>query len=103
MCKLSKPCWKPTITGYKYYNVDHTPDGLATVVLTAGLLDKARVFVAGVGPILQIPAPVGTAVLKQDSTVTVQFVRSDGALCWQSVYGTPAKRNLLPIFRDTLP
>src|SRR5207244_1394167 len=71
LCKLNKPCWKTTLTGYHYFDGDHTPDGLATVALTAGVMDKAKVVVNGVGPNVIVPAPVGAAVLKQDSTVTV--------------------------------
>ncbi len=103
LCTLNKPCWKPTLTGYKYLDGDLTPDGLYNVTLTAGIMDKAKLFVTGKGPNLHLPTPVGSSLLTLDSTVTVQVVRSDGAVCWESVYPAPAKRNLLPIFSATLP
>jgi len=103
VCKLGKPCWKNTLTGYKYLDGDQTPDGLYNVTLTAGTMDKQKLLVTGKGSNLHLPPPVGTTLLTLDSTVTVQLVRTDGGVCWEAVYPGPAKRNLMPIFRDTLP
>jgi len=103
LCKLGKPCWKTTSTGYRYADGNMIPDGLSNAVLTAGVMDKAKLSVTGKGPNLHMPAPVGTGVFKPDSPITVQFVRGDGGVCWESVFSVPAKKNQLPIFRDTLP
>jgi hypothetical protein len=103
LCKLNKPCWKPTVTGYRYVDGDLSPDGLFNVFLTAGVMNKAKLFVAGRGPNLLMPIPAGSGLFKQDSAVTVQFVRSDGGPCWESVYPAPAKKNTLAVFNDTFP
>ena len=39
----------------------------------------------------------------QDTDVTVQLLKSDGGVCWQSVFPAPAGKNSGGQFKDKIP
>ncbi|MBI3784724.1 MAG: hypothetical protein HY270_15130 [Deltaproteobacteria bacterium] len=109
LCHGLTPCWKATgkktSTGYVYVDRDLTPNGLLRVALKAEVpgKSKAKIVVRGKGPNLPMPAPAGSTLLLQDTNVVVQLVKSDGGVCWESVYPAAAKKSALAVFKDTLP
>ncbi|MFQ5665886.1 MAG: hypothetical protein ACE5I7_05575 [Candidatus Binatia bacterium] len=107
-CRNGKPCWQrlgtaANPTGYRYRNADLTPDGLLKIVLRKGDTPggQARVVVIGKGANLPLPLPVGTTYFNQDTTAIVQFIKSDGGICWEARYASPARKNQSSVFRDT--
>ncbi len=107
ICPNDRPCWKRLGTasapkGYRYLDRELTPDGLLRVQLNKGDTDgESKVLVIGRGANLPLPGPTGTAYFAQDSAVTVQLIRSDGGLCWEARYVSPAHRNRTDLFRDS--
>ena len=87
-------CWRATgSNGFRYQDLDRTPDGINTIVLRRGDEGKALVSVVGRGPNLTLP----TLPMSQDSTVTAQLRNSNG-VCWEEEYST-ALRNTDTQFR----
>src|SRR5262249_36609284 len=76
-----RPCWHELPSGYRYADVDGTPDGIQHLQMHAGPPGQSRLMLRGRGPLLAMPSSLGLA-----PPVTVRLQRTDGAACWQSVY-----------------
>jgi hypothetical protein len=95
LCRLGKPCWKETTTGFKYLDRELTPLGIQRITLKEGLTPgAAKIMVSGRGVNLDMPSPFPLA-----PPVTVQLKNSSG-VCWQATYGAPATRNTATEFKD---
>jgi ELWxxDGT repeat protein/cysteine-rich repeat protein len=81
-----KSCWRRTATGYQYRNGGATPDGIQHVKLDASRSGNETIVVSGKGTRLDdLPFPLAPPV-------TAQLHTSDGAVCWEATYGTPAAK-----------
>ena len=74
-----QPCWKTRPDGFKYRDVERTPDGVATLRLVAGADGAASIRIAARGANLLLPEMPLTL------PVTVQLHASNG-VCWEAVY-----------------
>ena len=95
-CQNGAPCWKarPNGKGFRYRDLDSTPDGITRLVLRrlpshlADLVVKAR----------------GTNIRSRTMPLTLpvraQLVRSDGPSCWEATYSAPALKNTLDSYKD---
>ncbi|MFQ5668062.1 MAG: hypothetical protein ACE5I7_16735 [Candidatus Binatia bacterium] len=108
-CANNKPCWKQlgraaNPKGFKYRNTDLTADGLLKIILKKGAIPggPAKVIIIGKGANLPLPGPVGATYLNQDTTVTVQLIKSDGGVCWGASYPAPAIKNQSELFKDKM-
>ena len=102
ICPGGFPCWYATRRGYVYNDKELTPDGLVRLNLQpATTLKPAKILVRGVGADLTLPAPVSPEqLLAQDVALTVQLLRDDSSICWESVFTAPAQRNNATQFKD---
>lgn len=90
-----KPCWKATSTGFGYKDKDLTPDGAQSAALKAGLAGKASMKVRGKGANLDTPDPTTFT-----GPITVQLQRADGAICFETTFSAPFKKNAGGSFAD---
>jgi len=85
----AKPCWKSLGSkGFRYKDVDLTPDGLLVGVLRTGGAGAARILIKGRGEPLDPPA----LPLVVDPQITVQLKSSDGT-CWGASHDAPLRKN----------
>jgi len=75
---------------------DLAPEGVAQLILKAGIAGKAQIRVKGKGANLVIPS------LPLAQPVTVQLGNTAG-VCWEAVYSAPARNTAGPPgqFKDT--
>jgi hypothetical protein len=90
-----KPCWKAKSTGFVYKDKELTPDGAQSAILKAGLAAKASMKVRGKGANLETPNPAGFT-----GPITVQLQRADGAICFETTFSAPFKKNEGGSFAD---
>ena len=97
-------CWRASATSWRYKDRLRQPHGLLKIQLRSGAAGKAGITIKGNGANLPLPAPVGPGQLfHQDTSLTVQLIKSDGAgECWQSTFTAPAL-NSGDRFQDTGP
>jgi len=78
----TRPCWSPTVKGYKLRSVRPAYDGLSPITLAAGLAGKGKIYITGWGPVRlpQLPVPI---------PVTVRLKRSESAECWDATFSAP--------------
>jgi glucose/arabinose dehydrogenase len=89
-------CWKQTGSGFKYRDTQRTPDGVQTILLKAGVDEKAKIVVRGKG--IDLAMPDLTALI---SPLTVQLKQNGSSVCWGATYTfPPALRNEAVIFKD---
>lgn len=76
----TRPCWKPTRTGFSYSSRAATVDGVTAIKLAAGIDGKAKVHAKGKGILVPMPT------LGLGFPVTAQLVIRDGVTteCWQT-------------------
>lgn len=88
LCNVASPtaCWADKPTGFKYKDVDLTPNGVQQILLKEGLAEKAKIIVKGKGANLVMPS------MPLSQPVTVQLRNSTG-VCWEAVYSAPAIKN----------
>ena len=82
-------CWRELPLGYRYADLDATPDGLLKLQARAGKAGQGKLTVKGRGPLLDMP-PLGLV-----TPVTVRLRRTDGAGCWESIYSAPFASDVL--------
>ena len=90
-----KPCWTEKKTSFNYKNSSRTPDGVLTAKLTGGVAGKAGVLVLAKGFDLETPD-----LTTLTGPIRVQLQRADGAICFESVFGAPFKKNAMGVFSD---
>jgi hypothetical protein len=91
-----KPCWKATASGFLYKDKDRTPEGGFKAKLKAGGDTKAGVSVIAKGVTLETPDPTTFT-----GPLRVQLQRADGAICFESVFSAPFKKNSAGKFSDS--
>lgn len=75
-----RPCWKAVGTrGYRYRNPASATSGVERITLIGGAGNKTRIVVAGRGGGLLLPT------LPLAAPVTVQLLRDDAPICFESV------------------
>lgn len=93
-----RPCWTESGSRYRYRSRDRTPQSgprsTLRLTLRAGTQGRAAIVAKGTG------VHLGLAPLPAAQPVTVQIKHGDG-VCWEAVYGSPARRNDAGSFRDT--
>jgi len=75
----TRPCWKPTATGFGYGDRQRTPNGVEKLKLVAGAEKKSMVQVKASGPNLLVPR------LPLNPPLTVQLRATNGS-CWSSTF-----------------
>ncbi len=95
VCAGGKPCWKSRgAKGYRYRDLDKTPDGVTRLVLRTKPQHLADLVIRARGPNIPFPAlPLAQPVL-------AQLVKSDGPECWQATYSPPALKNDAQAYKD---
>ena len=89
-------CWRSTSRGFKYAaGAGLDPGGLLLLKLDAGADGQARITLKASGARLGMPA----LPLAQSDTVTAQL-SNDGGVCWEGVYGAPARISDAGRFKD---
>lgn len=85
VCNTRRPdaCWHEKRRSFTYRDVDLTPAGVRTLVMTEGQDGRAKIDLRGRGPLFSMPNLAALA-----SPVTVQLANSSG-LCWEAVYSAP--------------
>lgn len=75
-----KPCWRTAgASSFKYKDVEHTPDGLDSVLLKSGPDGKAKLLVSGRGSELALP----TLPLALPARMQLQ---AENGQCWEAQY-----------------
>ncbi len=104
ICPGGVPCWYSTRAGYLYYVYDKTAaaDGLVRLILQPTTdRRQAKIVVRGVTTDLLMYGPVNSEqLLSQDTALTLQLLRDDSPICWESVFTAPATRNNSTRFSD---
>lgn len=85
--------WKAKSSGFVYRRPDGAPPGLDKLKLRAGASGRAKIVAKGKG--LTPPA----LPQAQQPAVRVQLV-NDAGQCWESAFGSPARRNDESKFKD---
>jgi hypothetical protein len=95
-CQKGLPCWKarPNGKGYRYRDLDKTPDGVTRLVLRRVPSHLADLVLRARGP--NIPFPTMPLALP----VLAQLVKSDGPECWEAHYSAPAMKNTTESYKD---
>ena len=100
-------CWRAladTVNrGYVYRDIERFQDGVFKVLIKSGKPGADKIIVVSKGSTVPVPVAVSpTAMMHQNSNMTVQLVNSEG-FCWEAVY-TPAgaKKNDPIIYRGSL-
>lgn len=100
-CPSGVPCWALSTRGYIYNNKSYLPDGVVRVLMQPTGSRMAKIQVRGVGANLALPPPADAQhLIAQDTEVTVQLLRNDSSICWESVFPAPAGRSSLAGFKD---
>jgi hypothetical protein len=91
-----RPCWRESASGFKYRSNDRTPDGhpqsSVKLSLREGAAGKAKIVLQGRG------VHLGLDPLPATQPVTVQL--KNGDVCWEAIYGAPARKNEPGGFKD---
>jgi len=102
-----KPCFKalggdpPGGKGWKYKDRDSASEGVLRMLLKGGSAGKAKIIVKAKGSALPLPTPVGEdSYLTQDANVIAQLISSDGGVCFETTFSTPAQKNVEDQFKD---
>jgi cysteine-rich repeat protein len=99
LCYPARPCWKIVgrgePRGYKYFEKPANDDGMQYVLLFQRKRPAAGyITLRAIGTEIDPPGPIGfDQYFNQNSTVTVQFVRGDAPVCWESVFTTNNKND----------
>ncbi len=80
----TKPCWKPTKTGFKYANKAGTPQGVGSVVLKLSKTGNPSIVVKGKG------AHLGAPAIPLTTPVTAQLKATNGR-CWSATFPNATK------------
>ena len=95
MC-AGKACWKATASGFVYKDKDLTPDGGFKAKFKTGADAEASVSVLAKGVDLETPDPTSFT-----GPIRVQLQRTDGTICFESVFSAPFKKNTGGKFSDS--
>lgn len=95
-CQKGAPCWKarPNGKGFRYRDLEKTPDGITRLVLRRVPTHLADLVVRARGPNIPFP-PMPLAL-----PVRAQLVKSDGPECWEANYSAPALKNTSDAYKD---
>lgn len=74
-----RPCWKKTKSGYRYGDVELTPEGMRVLKLRSGGPGKAKLIVRARGQNLQMPA----LPLSADPQIRALVYHTGGG-CWMA-------------------
>lgn len=90
--------WYASRSGFKYKSVPPNADGVSSVVLKSGTA-SASIRAVAKGLTLVVP----TLPLATPANVTVQLIRGDAALCWESSFTPPYAKDDAEQFRASEP
>jgi cysteine-rich repeat protein len=92
----TKPCWKVVKNGFQYTDKTLHAQGVKQVKLKGNIVPgKAQLQVKGTGGTLPVPP----MPFVQDSAVVMQ-IANDAGVCWETVFTTPATKNVTTQFKD---
>lgn len=99
VCGGTRPCWRQMGSsadprGFRYVDRELTPEGVRSLTIRQGVEGRAGISLSARGVNLVMPVPASpTKLLDQDTRVTVQLIRNDVGLCWQSIHTPPPSEN----------
>jgi hypothetical protein len=83
----ARPCWKAVGGGFKYNDPTMAADGVRSILLKSGAVDRAKAKLRGKGTGLAMPA------LGLDAPVTARLVRIGSSACWEATFSAPTRND----------
>jgi hypothetical protein len=95
-------CWRPTNTGYRYYNRVPGAPGVSLLQLKGGLAGGSKLLLKGRNG--GLPLSAATLPLDDAADVVVQLVNADNANCWSATFApSSVRKNTDSLYRAKTP